>query len=132
MPRMEPWKTPQECPDELFDILPSRMIIVVPPFGYKFRDGVTADDLPTPKDVVKDEDAQRETRMQGIRRGVREVDTEDQSKWTKDGSPTVEALEAVLGFDISAEERDQAWADVNPGAPDADSIRSRLNALKNK
>jgi hypothetical protein len=30
-------------------------------------------------------------------------------KTTKDGRPTVEAIEEILGRDITAEERDEAW-----------------------
>ena len=52
VPRLEPWTTPQELADDYFDILPSKMIIVVPPAGYKFRDGVSIEDHPTKADVV--------------------------------------------------------------------------------
>lgn len=32
---------------------------------------------------------------------------------TKDGRPTVEALEEILGHDVSAEERDEAWEKIS-------------------
>jgi hypothetical protein len=42
-----------------------------------------------------------------------------ETDFTGGGKPKVEALEAVLGFDISAEERDAAWqASEEPPAPD--------------
>lgn len=40
---------------------------------------------------------------------IRTLDREDTSVWTKDGRPRVSALEATLGRDIRAAERDAAW-----------------------
>ena len=59
--RKEPWKTPQEVDDGLFELLPEDpgVIIVVPPAGWRFKDGVDVDMHPTRKDVepdVADED----------------------------------------------------------------------------
>lgn len=42
------------------------------------------------------------------------LDPED--GFTKDGVPNVAALEAVLGYSISAAERNEAWAAVDGGA----------------
>ena len=39
--RLEPWTTPQDLVDDLFDVLPSSMIIVEPPAGYQFKKGVS-------------------------------------------------------------------------------------------
>ena len=38
--RLEPWTTPQEIADDLFDVLPSSIIIVTPPAGRQFKKGV--------------------------------------------------------------------------------------------
>ena len=38
--RLEPWTTPQDLEDDMFDVLPSAMIIVVPPAGYRFKKGI--------------------------------------------------------------------------------------------
>ena len=43
---------------------------------------------------------------------VRGLDRDDRSLWTQSGAPKVEALEAVLGSDVAAGERDAAWAAV--------------------
>lgn len=40
----------------------------------------------------------------------------DPASWTKDGKPQVSALEAVLGFDATAAQRDAAWAELEPPA----------------
>ena len=39
-PRLEPWTTPQDLEDDAFDIMPKSMIIVVPPAGYRFKEGI--------------------------------------------------------------------------------------------
>jgi len=48
-------------------------------------------------------------------RDLLEADPEraDDAYWTKSGKPDVKALETLLGFDISAAERDAAWDEVN-------------------
>ncbi|MDE0335675.1 MAG: hypothetical protein OXI64_12000 [Defluviicoccus sp.] len=43
---------------------------------------------------------------------VRGLDPDDKSLWTQSGAPKVEAVEAVLGRDIDAAQRDAAWAIV--------------------
>ena len=43
---------------------------------------------------------------------IEELDPEDTSLWTAGGAPTVDALERVLGRDVSGAERDRAWAAV--------------------
>ena len=53
--RLEPWTTPQEIDDDYLPVLPSKMIIVVPPAGYKLKRGVSADDHPTKADLVPDD-----------------------------------------------------------------------------
>ena len=53
--RLEPWTTPQEIDDDYLPVLPSKMIIVVPPAGFKFARGVSPDDHPTKADLVPDD-----------------------------------------------------------------------------
>ena len=50
-----------------------------------------------------------------IRAAIEGLDLADKSTWTKGGKPEVKALEARLGFDISAAERDEAWTAVEAG-----------------
>ena len=49
--RLEPWTTPQDWPDERLGELPTRTIIVVPPEGYRFKEGVDVDKHPTAQDI---------------------------------------------------------------------------------
>ncbi len=45
-----------------------------------------------------------------IAAAVGRVDPTDRSLWTRDGKPRVDAVEALLGRDITTAERDAAWA----------------------
>ncbi|MDE0718559.1 MAG: hypothetical protein OXH64_11540 [Rhodospirillaceae bacterium] len=50
-------------------------------------------------------------RDSAIARAAHAMETgKDPDAWTKNGAPQVAALEAVLGFGITAAERDAAWA----------------------
>ena len=40
-------------------------------------------------------------------------DSEDESLWTADGSPKVEAVSAAFGDQVTSEDRDHAWAAIN-------------------
>lgn len=40
---------------------------------------------------------------------IGQLDPENHDHWTKAGKPDVAALEAILGRDISADDRDAAW-----------------------
>lgn len=50
------------------------------------------------------------SRAAAIADAIKGLDRADESKWTKSGKPTTEALEAVLGFSVTASERDAAHA----------------------
>ena len=50
-----------------------------------------------------------EVRLAAIVEAIGALDATDESLWTKGGQPTVEALEAVLTWDITAAERGEAW-----------------------
>lgn len=45
----------------------------------------------------------------------------DDKSWMKDGRPQVKALEAALGFDITAAQRDAAWQALQDEGSDADA-----------
>ena len=47
-----------------------------------------------------------------IRAAIEALDPADESAWTKAGAPATDALEAALGFKVSAAERDAAWAAI--------------------
>ena len=46
---------------------------------------------------------------------IRALDPDDKALWNKDGKPAVDAIEAALGRDIAAAQRDEAWAVVAAG-----------------
>ena len=65
---------------------------------------------PPPFDMIGEEGyINPEDRPALIKSAIRRVDLEDKKLWTDSGKPTVSAVEKVLGFDISAGERDRAW-----------------------
>ena len=49
-------------------------------------------------------------RIEAIAKAIETLDPENEEHWTGSGKPNVASLEAVLGWDISAAERDEAWA----------------------
>ena len=62
--------------------------------------------------------AEVEARHAAIVAAARGLDPEDSSLWTGRGKsrhPRVDALEAVLEYDVTAAERDAAWATVRDG-----------------
>ncbi len=61
-------------------------------------------------DAATDEEPSRE---QAIEDAINNLEVGHEDHWTKAGKPEVKALEAALGFDISAAERDAAWESVS-------------------
>jgi len=51
-------------------------------------------------------------RLADIVGAINSMDRADTSLWNADESPSVEAIEGRLGYDISAAERDAAWVEV--------------------
>ena len=49
-------------------------------------------------------------RLDAIVVAIQSLDEVDPELWTKGGKPQVSAIEAVLGWEISGAERDEAWA----------------------
>lgn len=60
-------------------------------------------------------DADRHAQILAAIRDLLEADPDraDETVWTKAGKPEVRAIEELLGFDISAAERDAAWEELN-------------------
>ena len=59
--------------------------------------------LATPEDAIA-------AACQALRRG------RDKASWTASGVPTVEAVESLIGLDVSAAERDAAWTAAEEGS----------------
>lgn len=80
--------------------------------------GLSALDLPTLMAVVDERLATEAAsaaaeRAERIRSAAAGMDRDDKSLWTADGEPKVAALEAASGLqDVTADERDTAWAAV--------------------
>ncbi len=48
-------------------------------------------------------------RIAAIVEAIDKIDRDDEQLWTGDGRPTVNAVEQVLEYDITADERNEAW-----------------------
>lgn len=53
-------------------------------------------------------------RIAAIVAAIGKLDTADNSQWMNSGAPKVPAVEAVTGWQLTAKERDAAWAQTNP------------------
>jgi len=58
---------------------------------------------------VKAASGSRNSRRADIIRAIGQLDQGNRKHFTSDGVPAVKAIEAVAGFQISAQERDAAW-----------------------
>ena len=56
--------------------------------------------------------------------GIMALDADNTALFTDDGKPQVKALEEVVGFTVSAAERDDAWAEVESDLDDEAGIVS--------
>lgn len=54
-----------------------------------------------------------EERLPLISAAIQTLNVDNGEIWLKDGKPTVDAVVNVLGWKISASERDQAWSNIN-------------------
>lgn len=54
-----------------------------------------------------------DTRTAAIVAAIGALDKADATLWVASGAPNTKAIAAVTGFDVSAAERDAAWAQVN-------------------
>ena len=61
---------------------------------------------PPEDDDPDDDPVERQT---AILKAIGLLNAENPALWGQDGAPRVKALEAVLGFDISEDERNHAW-----------------------
>jgi len=57
-----------------------------------------------------------EERLAAIKEAITGLDADIAANWTKGGAPTVPAITAVVGFDVTAAERDAVWAEIQAGA----------------
>lgn len=64
--------------------------------------------------AAADEVAQRQA---AIGRAIAQLDAQDETLWTGGGKPKTEALSALLGWTVSAIERDAALAAAVPATP---------------
>jgi hypothetical protein len=53
-----------------------------------------------------------EERLAAIRDAITGLDADVATNWTKGGLPAVPAITAIVGFDVTAAERDQVWAEI--------------------
>lgn len=53
-----------------------------------------------------------EALMGAIAEVIKDLDQDSEEHFTKSGAPIVSAIEKVLGYDITAAERDAAWAAI--------------------
>jgi len=51
-------------------------------------------------------------RAELITTAMNQLDTENPSLWTQSGKPYTEALSELVGFEVTAAERDELWASV--------------------
>ena len=49
-------------------------------------------------------------RTSAIVAAIESLDSGNDELWTSDGKPKTDAIEAVTGFNVPADERDQVWA----------------------
>lgn len=67
-------------------------------------------------DKEADENAKKQRQLLIIE-AIKSLDNSDDSLWTEENLPRVDAIESVLGGNISEEERDQAYAAMEADAP---------------
>ena len=58
----------------------------------------------------------RETRRAAIKATIEQLDLSDQTHVTEDGKPDATVLSDLLGWQVSAKERDDAWAEIEPAS----------------
>ncbi len=70
-------------------------------------------DLPN----LNEPDARKRQIIEGIEKML---DSDDEDAFTGAGAPDVRKLSAIVGFRVSTEERDAAWAELSPHAGGGD------------
>lgn len=69
--------------------------------------------VPAPaRAIVAVEPADQAERLTAIYTAIGGMDKGNETLWKKDGAPTTEALSSVLGWIVTAAERDAAWAEA--------------------
>lgn len=63
-----------------------------------------------------------EERLAAIRNAITGLDADVATNWTKGGMPAVPAITAIVGFDVTAAERDQVWAELEAARLAAEAV----------
>lgn len=67
-----------------------------------------------PPPAVPDDDDDPDDRQTAIRNAIEQLqDEQPEGAFTAQGKPQVSAIEDILGYDITAEERDAVWAEMS-------------------
>ncbi len=57
-----------------------------------------------------------EERLAAIKEAITGLDADIAANWTESGAPVITAIKAVVGFTVTAAERDAVWAEIQAGA----------------
>jgi hypothetical protein len=73
--------------------------------------------------------ADKQQRLAAIRAAVDKLDPDDESHFTRTGKPDARALSEILGWQVTAEERDEAMAQA-ADAPPEDSAEDKPSRVR--
>lgn len=76
------------------------------------RSGVLAETPSAPEALAPAPPPAPAAEVSDLVRAIRALDPDDPAHWTKSGKPDATALTERLGRQVSAAERDEAWAEV--------------------
>lgn len=91
---------------EVSDTQPDDYVAPVAAADADTTANTTANTTNTPPELSAEE------RLAAIKQAITGLDADVASSWTKSGAPAVPAITAVVGFDVTAAERDQAWTET--------------------
>jgi hypothetical protein len=69
-------------------------------------------------------------KLVAIKTAMKALDKTVEANWTKGGLPNATVLTATLGFDVSATQRDEVWAEVNAELEAARKVAEALASAK--
>ena len=76
--------------------------------------------------MAENEAARTRIRERAIIAAIAELNPENEEDYLKDGKPSIKALENLLGFDVSAAERDQALKTIKAEEKGASKTQSAV------
>lgn len=88
-----------------------RRVTVIPRAAVTTHTEVPPDPAPAPKPPSKPDE-----RREAIETAIRQLDLADPIHFTEDGRPDATVLSDLLGWQVSAEERDAVWAEIDTAA----------------